>query len=390
MSLLDILKSDSGKVTTKKIHQIVAIAGDGTLKDNNETSKELREFLSNISTEQLGKYLIECLDKSFTDSGLVLQEIVNELGTRLNCVVENGLYRGKSTAIGFDGIWKYPDGYSIVVEVKTTDAYAINLETIASYRTKLIEKGEINNNSSILIVVGRNDTGGLEAQVRGSRYAWDVRIISAEALLKLVLTKEDADNTTTIEKIRQLLIPQELTKLDFIVDLLATTADDIKLSAEDDDAIQDETNNQKEGKKLTPVSFNDEVAKKVSAHLDVGLKKKTKSLFVSKDGTTAVLCLASKAYEKPNKTFYWYAFHPHQKTALEEYDNAYVTFGCGSAEQVLLFPVSWILDKLSDMNTTENEIRKYWHVQFIKNEENKMMTNFKASTTSHDVTEYMV
>ena len=52
-------------------------------------------------------------------------------------------------------------------------------------------------------------------------HAWDVRIISADALMKLVMTKEEADSDFTIDKIRSLLIPKELTRLDFIVDLLA-------------------------------------------------------------------------------------------------------------------------------------------------------------------------
>ena len=32
--------------------------------------------------------------------------------------------------------------------------------------------------SSMLIVVGGEDTGDLEAQIRGSRYAWDIRLVS--------------------------------------------------------------------------------------------------------------------------------------------------------------------------------------------------------------------
>ncbi len=46
-------------------------------------------------------------------------------------------------------------------------------------------------------------------------------MISADSLMKLVMTKEEADSDVTIEKIRQLLIPKELTRLDFIVDLRA-------------------------------------------------------------------------------------------------------------------------------------------------------------------------
>ncbi len=169
MSLIAFWKSNPEEVESKQLYQIVTMAGDGELKDNSNTSRELREYLSSISTATLAKYLDECLGKSFKDSGLVLQEIVNEMGARLDCKIEHGLYRGKQGSIGFDGVWRYPSGYSLVVEVKTTDAYAINLETIANYRSELLKAGRITSNSSILIVVGRNDTDGLEAQVRGSR-----------------------------------------------------------------------------------------------------------------------------------------------------------------------------------------------------------------------------
>jgi hypothetical protein len=44
----------------------------------------------------------------------------------------------------------------------------ISLDTISEYRRKLVDTGQIDKSSSILVVVGRNDTGELEAQVRGS------------------------------------------------------------------------------------------------------------------------------------------------------------------------------------------------------------------------------
>jgi len=78
----------------------------------------------------------------------------------------------------------------VIVEVKTTDAYRISLDTIAGYRTRLQEQDTVGKNTSILLVVGREDTGELEAQVRGSRHAWDVRLISVDALVSLVKLKE--------------------------------------------------------------------------------------------------------------------------------------------------------------------------------------------------------
>jgi len=102
-----------------------------------------------------------------------------------------GRYRGATNANGFDGLWTTDDGDAILVEVKTTDAYRVSLETTAGYRRKLIRGGEIaEDKSSILYIVGRDDTGDLEAQVRGSRHAWDVRLISVGALLRLLRIKE--------------------------------------------------------------------------------------------------------------------------------------------------------------------------------------------------------
>jgi hypothetical protein len=166
------------------------MAGDGNLKDLTPCSSELRQYLSKILSEKIGSYIDHCLSHSFPKSGLVLQDLVNELGRRLDYKVSNGRYQGVVGGIGYDGIWVSTEGHSIIAEVKTTDAYRISLDKIAEYRQKLLSNGEIKGSPSILVIVGREDTGELEAQIRGSRHAWDIRLISAEALFKLVQLKE--------------------------------------------------------------------------------------------------------------------------------------------------------------------------------------------------------
>jgi hypothetical protein len=52
-----------------------------------------------------------------------------------------------------------------------------------AYKERLCADQRIKPNASML---GREDTGALEAQVRGSRYAWEMRLISVERLIKLV------------------------------------------------------------------------------------------------------------------------------------------------------------------------------------------------------------
>ena len=180
-ALLTLLKSDASQIDALSIQQIVTLCGNGKLSDGSETSADFRDYLQIAKSENLFKYVQSCLQFSFDRSGIALQDLVNELGRRLDYAVENGLYQGRSNKIGFDGLWTAPDGHVIVVEVKTTDAYRINLDTIAGYREQLITEGKVPKQSSVLLVVGRQDTGDLEAQVRGSIHAWSFRIISAEA-----------------------------------------------------------------------------------------------------------------------------------------------------------------------------------------------------------------
>ena len=186
MPLLDLMRDSPATVDKFTIEQAVAMAGDGDVRDNSDCSHELREYLSRISSDKLFEHVEHCLSSSFNCSGHVLQDVVNELGRRLGYNVECGLYRGKTNAINFDGVWEEPSGPQIVVEVKTSDAYRINLDTVANYRECLIRDTRISELSSILLVVGRQDTGDLEAQIRGSKHAWDTRVISAESLTNLV------------------------------------------------------------------------------------------------------------------------------------------------------------------------------------------------------------
>lgn len=165
MSLVEIWNSSREEIANKHAKQIIGFAGDGQLRDASETSKDFRSFLSIVPSEFLDRYCEDCLSTVFPDSGFTLQDIINQVGVRLGFSVEFGRYRGVRNETGCDGIWRLSDGRSLTVEVKTTDAYRIDLETIWNYRKSLIEAGRIaEKGTAILIIVGRQDTGDLEAQ----------------------------------------------------------------------------------------------------------------------------------------------------------------------------------------------------------------------------------
>ena len=209
MSLLQQWRTAPKQLQDKHVRQLIAFAGDGRLRDGNDTCLEFRDFLREIPSDALIRHATECLDEPFSDNGFALQDIINEIGRRLGFEVENGRYRGVKGQVGHDGLWKLPVGIMIVVEVKVTDAYRIDLDTVAAYSRALARDGRPDcSRVSTLIVVGRTDTGDLEAQIRGSRHAWDMRLISVDALSKLVGLKEAVEDPQTLAKIHDILVPR--------------------------------------------------------------------------------------------------------------------------------------------------------------------------------------
>jgi DNA-dependent RNA polymerase auxiliary subunit epsilon len=206
--------------------------------------------------------------------------------------------------------------------------------------------------------------------------------------MRLVKIKESADNKATIKKIRSILTPLELTKLDFVVDLLASTTEDIREVSETDG--EQETASEKAPKRFTPVAFNNEVAESVAKHLGKDLKKATRSLYVSADQATAVRCLVSKAHKPGESTYYWYAFHPYYKDSLNEYEKTFIAFGCGSPEKVLLFSLDTFVSWLDNMNMTQVADKMYWHVHFLQSQSGSIKIVFKKGAHPIDVTKNLI
>ena len=96
-SPVDLWLTNQDFFTGKAIHQIINICGDGRLKDGSNTSNEFRDLLRNIPSTLLSQYAAECLEAPFDDSGIVLQDIVNEIGSRMGFAVNHGLYAGRKT-----------------------------------------------------------------------------------------------------------------------------------------------------------------------------------------------------------------------------------------------------------------------------------------------------
>ena len=384
MALIDLWRRDKAQLADKNIQQIIAFAGDGRLADGSAASAELRAYLQMIPSELLSKYAEQCLQEAFTDSGFALQDVVNEIGCRLDFKVTHGRYRGTSSQPGHDGVWADGDKHDIVVEVKTTDAFRVHLDTIAGYRQMLAKTGDIDlEASSLLVVVGRQDTGDLEAQIRGSRHAWDMRVISIGALLRMLNLKEALEDPEVLHRIHEILIPMEFTRLDPIVEIAFAAVEDVKLGPDSEEG--DDTDGEPSEKKFTPVAFHAQCVARIEKKLNETLVKQSRASFASADGSVRVVCAVSRFHERVKR--FWFAFHPHQAKFLRGAKKSFVAFGCGDAKTLFLIPFADFEPWLGSFNKTEREERFYWHVKIKRRTKGYAMMG-RAGTSDFDISAY--
>jgi hypothetical protein len=288
-----------------------------------------------------------------------------------------GRYQGTTNTIGFDGIWISAEGHTIIAEVKTTAAYRIQLDTIAGYRQKL-GTNEITNPSSILIIVGRQDTGELEAQIRGSRHAWDIRLISADALVKLVTLKLNSDDPETGRKIRSLLTPMEFTRLDGLVDVMFATVADVDNAIIDTPGEKIDTTAPADqtdivvapsGWEFTDAAVLDQkrsdIINALAPKIGAKLIKRSRALFWDASHEKRVACSISKRYTKGSYP-YWYAYHPEWNDFLHEGTSSYFVLGCMDLDVAFAIPLAVVTKNLNALNTTTTSKKTYWHVHVVE------------------------
>jgi hypothetical protein len=381
-ALQTLLKTDPVQVDGLSIEQVLALCGSGKLTDNSQCSRDFREYLQVAKSDRLIKYSQTCLQERFDAGPLVLQDVVNEFGRRLDYAVENGLYKGKVNAIGFDGVWTDVDGRSIVVEVKTTDTYRINLDTIDGYREALITAGKVSKDSSVLIVVGRQDTGDLEAQVRGSKHAWTIRIISSDALATLVTLKENTEQADSVKRIHELLVPFEYTRLDRIIEIAFAVTEDAKTALEEEQAalpadLSSSTSDGSTKQQHTSPEIIAAVRANIIAALSARyspLVKKSRALYWSADKSLRVVVTVSKRY---GESGYWYAYHlPWDKFLGEGQEGLYV-LGCVGRNEAFAIPYQWIHARVDSLNFTEREDGKHWHILLYPADEGQLVLRLK-------------
>ncbi len=369
------------------IKEIINIANGNT----EERCKELREFLqkNEKNDELLAKFVKETINSTIKYeneeiSGFILQELINEIGRRLEFKVEYGVYRGskKPDIIGYDGVWTTEDGYSFIIESKKTDTYTFQLETPYKYREQLIEEKKVEREkSSILIVLGKEKCKSIEYQIRGSEFLWNTRGVEVKALLNLLQIKKELNDKNTLKQIYEILKPHEYLKIDKLIDLIFFTANDSRLEEIEELGEAEETTiaiskNERERK--------EEGIKRLEKKLNKSLNKKLKSLYVTEDSETGIIACISHKYIQGKKEYYWFAYKEYYYENLKDYKNGYIAYICEGIDDILLIPIEHIEKLRKNLNQSK---KGHWHIQIFA-KENEFKLRLKGKNNVKDVTEY--
>ena len=165
----------------------------GTLDDaagDNTARVRFRDYLSTGLTElgSIRDAVHVCVIQSGPQYARALQDLVNYLGSLIGFEVEYGRYAGVHGQVGHDGLWRSGQNV-VVVEVKTTDAYAIKSDTLPNYINSLKSDGRIKPDDRVigLYVYAKSDpqVKQLEHAIIAEKRTQELRVGSVDAVLSL-------------------------------------------------------------------------------------------------------------------------------------------------------------------------------------------------------------
>ena len=358
---------DPSKVIGKSITQVVTMLADGKLTDKGQTAPAFRDFLNNCRIDQLETYINQMVTEA--SDGKIFQDIVNTIGKKIGFEVVHGLYHGKKNAIGFDGLWQHRD-LNLVIECKTTDAYRISTKTLLSYSNELKAERGLQSAPPILLVVGRVDTGDIEAQIRGSRADDRISVIGVESLLSLAKAAVELSDGPAADSLRNILLPRDYTRLDDLTALITNVINEAQQTSQDQ-AEADEgafTKAAKEKAESTGIdarSLTDKLRSSMVNSSEQSLGKlekaspRSKAQFVT-EGGQIYFFLASKRYSDTYQQF-WYSIQNSWKEVWEQKGGGLV-LGLEGKQYFFVVDYETVIKWTKFLNETLKPDRRYWHL----------------------------
>ncbi|HOI71242.1 MAG TPA: hypothetical protein PLC38_03030 [Methanobacterium sp.] len=185
------------QATLKETLELIGKLDDST--GDNSSRIRFHNYLKSYITEvgQLRDYLEESIRETDNQYNKAFQDLVNHLGTFLGFKVVFGRYSGVKNEIGFDGHWISPEGFHLVVEVKSSETYPIKTATLLEYMNQLISEKEIPSDIDVIgvYVIGKPnpEVQQLKNAIIAENRFQQLRIISIDALITLAELMNEYD-----------------------------------------------------------------------------------------------------------------------------------------------------------------------------------------------------
>lgn len=231
-----------------ELDKVLGLVGRLRDEDGDDTARErFRNYLRADVTEVgvLQDFVETAIRETGPQYDRALQDLVNRLGELLGFEVEYGRYSGTVNQIGFDGHWMSSDAVHMVVEVKTTEAFAIKTAALLGYVNELISEGRMAADATCLglYVVGKldDDLRQLERAIRGEGRQSELRVITCDSLLKLAGLHGEYD--LSHKDVVSLLLPTEPLvdpTIDLIANLVAQAGEEERRPRREETEVQEE------------------------------------------------------------------------------------------------------------------------------------------------------
>lgn len=329
-------------------------AGDAlNLRDGGIQQADLRELLSDARMCEIDEFLTQTLETSGVNSALIMQDIVNELGARLGFEVIRGVYRGSRDIVGYDGLWRY-NGRSLIVEVKKTDVYGVDLEKLINYGRDVNEarggnKAYTPERTPVLLVLGKERAEGIESQIRGSRYSEEIRILHVRKLAELAQLKARTTAPGVSKLLKRIFFPMNSINLDGLADLFG----DFAASFQWHYANYGESRDNEESKRELDIinSFDSNNGAKVSKFV-------ARPYYSTTNGNRYAFfyCQTSSLEENTNE----YRISFHDLSFLNRAEHSFALFMDPHDKQVAIIDGAVVKQSLGEVNKEKDKGLSFW------------------------------
>lgn len=163
------------------------------------------------------------------------------MGNFLGFEINYGRYSGVKGEIGYDGHWISPEGFHIVIEVKSSETYPIKTSILLEYINQLISQHKIPSDTEVLglYVVGKSDPEiqQLKNAIIAENRTQQLRLISVDYLISLaeLMNEYDVSHVDILS-----IIKPSGPSIDSIVDIMERLSSQKIPSLEESNEIESE------------------------------------------------------------------------------------------------------------------------------------------------------